>query len=274
MNVNVKKKLDAVLRTLKAFGKVVVAFSGGVDSTLLAKLAFVSLGKNSVAVTAVSPTYPSAELAEARKMARTIGIRHKIIRTNELRDKRFNSNPAERCYYCKSELFSALFAIAKMEGAIVVDASNMDDLSDYRPGAMAKKKFGVRSPLQEAGLTKLEIRAAAKRLELPNWNKPAQACLASRFPYGLRITEDALKMVEAAESAVSMYVPGQVRVRHHDGPVARIEVEKDRIFSLLRNAGAISKKLRKIGYHYVTVDLEGYRTGSMNETIMEEKYGQ
>lgn len=266
-----KTKIKKVSGMLKGFGKAVVAFSGGVDSTLLAKLAFDSLGKNSVAVTAVSPTYTRDELAEARKLAELIGIRHEVIRTNEVGDKRFSSNPPDRCYYCKSELFSKLSAIAK--GAVVVDASNKDDLSDYRPGSLAKKKFGVRSPLQEAGLTKQEIREAAKMLGLPNWNKPAQACLASRFPYGFRITEDALKMAGAAESAVSMYVPGQVRVRHHDGTVARIEVEKNKISSLLKNAGAISKKLRKLGYHYVTADLEGYRTGSMNETITAKKHG-
>lgn len=266
-----KTKIEKVSELLKRFRRVVVAFSGGVDSTLLAKLAFDSLGENSVAVTAVSPTYPSVELTEARKQARLIGIKHAIIRTDEVCDRRFSSNPPDRCYYCKSELFSKLSAIAK--GAVVVDASNVDDLLDYRPGALARAELGVRSPLQEAGLTKTEIRAAAKRLGLPNWNKPAQACLASRFPYGHAITGKNLKMVEAAEAAVSARVPGQVRVRHH-GLMARIEAEKDKIPSLLKNAGAISKKLRKIGYHYVTVDLDGYRTGSMNEPLMGKRHGR
>jgi len=259
-----EEKLKNILRPLE---KVVVAFSGGVDSSYLLHTAKETLGeKNVVAVIAESPTYPSKEVEDAIKIADQIGIVPKIINTDEFLDENFVSNPKERCYYCKKELFAKLSEMAKEAGIkYVLDGSNVDDLSDIRPGSQAKKEFGVRSPLQEAGLTKKEIREFSKAAGLPNWDKPAMACLASRIPYGIRISEDILKIIGEGEEYLRSLGFKQNRVRHH-APIARIEVDKEDLPLIMEKElmDKIVKKFEKLGYNYVTLDLKGYQMGSMN----------
>jgi uncharacterized protein len=265
--------LEARLRVLKTIledmGPVVVAFSGGVDSSLLLRVASETLGRNVLAVIASSPTYPGREIRAARALARKLKVRHEVIATNEMENPAFTANPPLRCYYCKRELMTEIRRIADRKGiAVIVDGQNADDVGDYRPGTRAAAELGVRSPLREAGLTKADIRALSKRLGLPTWNKPALACLASRFPYDTPITAEALLRVERAEDVLRKLGFGQLRVRHHD-TVARIEVIPDQIVKIARPAvrNRIVAALRRIGYPYVTLDLSGYRTGSMNETL-------
>lgn len=262
------KKSEKLKKILRAMDSAVLAFSGGVDSTFLLKIASQILPKHKLlAVTASSATYTKEELASARKTAGRFGCRHKVIKTDELKDKRFSANPPERCYFCKKELFEKLTGIAKAEGLkFVLDASNLSDKADYRPGAKAKQESGVRSPLQEAGLTKEEIRQLSKKSGIKDWNKPALACLASRIPYGRQITEAALNKVDRAEQYLRRLGFPEVRVRHYNG-LCRIEVEKDSLIRLLSQRQRVIDKIKKLGYNYVTLDLEGYRTGSMNEVI-------
>lgn len=247
---------------------VLIAYSGGVDSTLLLKVAALTLPKDRLlAVTANSPTYPKQELLKARRLTKKLGVRHKIIKTQELKDKRFVSNPSNRCYFCKKELFSKLKSLAQeFHLKYVVDASSLSDRLDFRPGDMAKKEFLVRSPLAEARLNKEEIRSLSKTLGLLTWNQPAQACLASRIPYGKRILPAVLARVDEAEAYLKRLGFKQVRLRHYNG-LCRIEVGRNEVQGLFRRREAIVKKLKKLGYHYVTLDLEGYRTGSMNEIL-------
>lgn len=246
---------------------VVIAFSGGVDSTFLLKAAAEVLPKRKIlAVTASSATYPQEELLFSKEMAKRIGVRHKIIFTDELRDARFISNPVNRCYFCKSELFCRLKRLAEKEGLkYVADASNLSDKSDLRPGALAKKEQGIRSPLEEAGLTKEDIRSLSRKAGLCTWNKPALACLASRIPYGTKITPQLLKRVNQAECFLTKNGFRQVRVRDY-GKFARIEVLKKELPQIISMHERIVDKFKKLGYNYITVDLEGYRTGSMNLT--------
>ena len=253
-------------KILKSMRSVLVAYSGGVDSTFLLKVALDTLGgKNVLAVTANSPTYAKHELRFSRKMAREIGARQRVIETEELRNSKFAKNPLNRCFYCKNELFSKLKKIAKQEGInFVIDASNAADLLDYRPGAKAKNKLGIRSPLQEAGITKQEIRDLSKKLGLKTWNMPQLACLASRFPYGDKITEEKLRRVEKAESLIRRMGFSDVRVRSYDG-LCRIEVARNKIAGLINGMDKKTiSKLKKLGYNYIMVDMEGFRSGSMN----------
>ena len=250
--------------------QALVAYSGGADSTFLLKVAVDTLGKQNVlAVTAKSETYTSSELKDAVKNAKRIGARHIIISTNELKNPDFRKNPADRCYYCKSELFNRLKKIAKKENIkFVIDASNADDLKDYRPGAKAKNELGIRSPLQESGFTKNDIRRFSKKLGLSTWDKPAMACLASRLPYGEKIEADKLRKIEAAEEFLGRLGFRQVRVRCH-GDMARIEVPSVDIKRLNKDEirGKITARLKALGFLYITLDLQGYRTGSLNEVL-------
>jgi uncharacterized protein len=248
---------------------VVIAYSGGVDSTLLIAVAHEVLGGGVLAVTACSPTYPANEVAEAESLARQLGVRHILIETHELDDPSFIANDPQRCYYCKRGLLNQLKRIAIEEGlSWVVDGTNYDDLSDYRPGMRAVGECGVRSPLMEAGLTKAEIRRLARSRGLPNWDKPANPCLSSRIPYGTPITSELLERISRAEESLARLGLSQFRVRHH-GDIARIEVSPDDMALLTtgRIRLQVLGELAALGYRYITLDLAGYRQGSMNEVL-------
>ncbi|MEW6101293.1 MAG: ATP-dependent sacrificial sulfur transferase LarE [Candidatus Omnitrophota bacterium] len=267
-----QEKLDRLKKTLKDMHSCLVAFSGGTDSSFLLYVASGILPRNRLlAVTANSPTYTPRELDSAKEFTRAISVRHRVINTRELKDKRFTANPANRCYFCKLELFGRLKEIAGESGLeFVIDASNASDKKDYRPGNKAKKELGVRSPLAEASLTKKEIRFLSRKLRLSTWDKPEQACLASRIPYGARISERILRKVSCAESVLRRMGFKQVRLRHYDG-LCRIEVPKKEIGRLINKHIQVIDKLKKLGYNYITVDLEGYRSGSMNIAVAQTK---
>ena len=259
-------KAGKLLEILRPLGSVLVAYSGGVDSSLLLAAACEACGDGVLAVTASSATYPRRELEEARQIAALTGARHRIIKTQELDDPRFADNPLERCYHCKRELFVKLAETAETEGVMtLIEGSTVEDLSDFRPGERALRELEVSSPLRQADFSKADVRELARLIGLPNWDKPAAACLASRFPYGVRITREALGMVERLEYALHNMGFRQVRARCH-GDLVRIEVERD----MLETATApevrdrIVQTARREGFRHVALDLQGYRMGSFN----------
>lgn len=262
-------KLNNLNTILKSFDSLLIAYSGGVDSTFLLKVARDLLGDSVLAVTAKSETYSQSECNEAIQIARQYHVNHMIISTKELEYPHFKSNPINRCYYCKNELFKKLKELAQKKNIQhIVDGTNFDDTDDFRPGLKALKELDIRSPLKEAGLTKKEIRLLSHEMGLPTWNKPALACLASRFPYGTEITPPKLNRVEQAETFLHELGFKQVRVRHHNN-IARIEVSQEEIerISSPDYRDIIIIKLKELDYQYITLDLQGFRTGSMNEVL-------
>jgi uncharacterized protein len=270
----IKAKYNHLRDIIMEMDSVAVAFSGGVDSSFLLKVAHDILGENAIAVTARSCSFPERELNEARIFCAKEDIKHCICRSEELEIEGFSQNPKNRCYLCKSELFTKIWDVARRNGvSSVAEGSNVDDEGDYRPGLKAVSEYKVRSPLREAGLKKDEIRALSKMLDMSTWNKQSFACLSSRFVYGESITVKKLKMVELAEQLLLDMGFRQVRVRIH-GDIARIELEPDELIMLLdagRRSDVLSR-LKELGFSYVTLDLQGYRTGSMNEVLPEIQY--
>ena len=267
--LNVEENLEQLKKTLREMGTVLIAYSGGVDSSFLAVTAHEVLGQNSLAVFASSPVAPPMEKEAAESLAHQFGLRFRIIESNEMANPDFVANPPERCYYCKRELFSELKPIALAEGLKwVADGTNADDLSDYRPGRKASAEAGIRSPLLEVGLTKAEIRQLSRTQGLPTWDRPASPCLASRIPYGIPVTAETLNKIAQGEKYLHRLGFRQVRLRHH-GDIARIELDQPDMAIIIKTdiRQGIIEHFKVLGYKYVTLDLTGYRTGSLNEVL-------
>jgi uncharacterized protein len=261
---------DRLLDALRGYGRVAVAFSGGVDSAVVARAAHEALGEKTVAVTSVSDSLASGELEEAQALAKQIGIRHLVIHTEEFADPNYTRNNSDRCYYCKSELYGRLSGLqSSLNVDTIVSGANTDDSGDHRPGMKAAAENGVRHPLQECGLGKSAVRALAKAWGLPTWDKPATPCLSSRIAYGEDVTPERVKMIDAAEGWLRARGLRLLRVRYHKGDVARIEVPVDQLAGLLADEvrTALVKHFRSLGFKYVTLDLEGFRSGSLNDVV-------
>ena len=266
---SLEDKEAALGRALRGLPSLIVAYSGGVDSAYLAYAAHRAIGAGVLCVTADSPSYPERHRAIARRLAEQYGFTHLVIQTAEMARPEYRANPANRCYFCKHELYTHLSALARERGIpVIADGSNADDRGDYRPGRQAAREFGVCSPLDEAGLTKDEIRELSRRAGLPTWDEPASACLSSRIPYFSEVTDEKLRMIERAENVLRDLGFRICRVRHHE-TIARLELGRDEIARALEPATAetIDRELRAIGYAHVTVDLRGYRLGSLNDAL-------
>src|SRR5262245_36610276 len=269
-NDGLRAREAALFARLRAFPSLVVAYSGGVDSAFLAWAAHRTLGERALSVTADSASYPERHRQMALTIARDFGLSHEIIHTGELERPEYRANQPDRCYYCKNELFTHLSRLAADRGfAAVADGSNADDRGDYRPGRRAAREFGVISPLDDANLTKDDVRTLSREAGLPTWDEPASACLSSRIPYFSEVTESKLHVIEQAEEAVRALGFRVLRVRHHDD-IARIEVARDEMARLLdpEIGAAVDRALRRLGFRFVTVDLKGYRLGSLNEGVV------
>ena len=268
-DASLDRKSAVLTRALEELPSLIVAYSGGVDSAYLALAATRVLGDRALCVTADSPSYPDRHRQLAIRLAAEFGFRHEIVRTGEMSRPEYRANPANRCYYCKHELYTHLTAIGRERGIpVIADGNNADDRGDYRPGRQAAREFGVRSPLDEAGLHKDEIRELSRRAGLPTWDEPASACLSSRIPYFSEVTDEKLRMIERAEAVLRDLGFRICRVRHHD-MLARLELGRDELARALEPevADVIDRELRAIGYQHVTIDVRGYRMGSLNDAL-------
>lgn len=268
LSAELQVKYDQLQNIFREMNSALIAMSGGVDSVVIAKVACDVLGNRALAVTADSPSLPRRELNETLELARDFNIHHQIIQTEEFQDERYLTNPSNRCYFCKDELFNHLDRLlSEQDYQWVCYGENLDDRGDYRPGGIAAQEHRVRAPLKEAGFDKNDVRGLARFLGLPIWDKPASACLASRIPYGQRVTPEKLAQVEAAENYLWELGFRQFRVRHH-GEIARIELDPDQMLQLLDQAPQVNTHLKTLGFKYVAMDLTGYRRGSLNEGIV------
>lgn len=271
--MDLHQKRDALLAILKGYERVVVAFSGGIDSTVVAQAAYLALGDQAIAVTADSPSVPRAEIADARMLAERIGIRHRVVKTDEFADPDYVKNDGARCYFCKSELYTRIEKLLpELDIQIVCSGANLDDLGDYRPGLTAAAEHAVRHPLQEAGFTKADVRELALQWDLPTWDKPASPCLSSRLAPGVQVTPERTARVEEAEVYLKTLGLRELRVRYHEGDLARIEVPASELVRLAdpEVREKLVAKLRSLGFRFVTLDLEGFRTGSLNTLVSLE----
>lgn len=279
MSSELGAKRDYLLAILRETGGCAVAFSGGIDSTVVARAAFEALGERAVAVTADSPSVPRRELEDARRLAALIGIRHEVVRTEEFENPNYLKNDGSRCYFCKSELYSRVEELLPaLAVGVICSGANLDDMGDYRPGLTAAAEHKVRHPLQEAGFTKAAVRELAREWGLPTWDKPASPCLSSRLAPGVAVTAERTARVEQAEAYLRSLGLRDCRVRLHEGELARLEVPAGEVARLASDEvrGALAARLRELGFRYVTIDLEGFRTGSMNQLVpleLRQRYG-